>query len=201
MSLIMILNNDDDKQGWTEYTPNDTLADRFSRLLHKCNPLNWEWVDKLCFGLRNIWWWMPTIYRDRDYDSCYLFEIMRVKIMHMSNHHKKYMTFVGVEDEIDRMDKVVEALQRLIDDQYYDEIYGKQLNQKWGDTRIITRDVPDDDGCKQIEFVVDNVKTHQQMKEFNKQYNEALQNAQNAFDRDLELVCDTIKHHSTKWWD
>jgi hypothetical protein len=37
-------------------------------------------------GVKNLWKWFPTIWKDRDYDDYYIFEVLRVKLEHQAKY-------------------------------------------------------------------------------------------------------------------
>ena len=40
-------------------------------------------------GVKNLWKWFPTIWKDRDWDSYHIYEILRVKIENQAKYMQK----------------------------------------------------------------------------------------------------------------
>lgn len=84
---------------------------------------------KLKYGIKNLIAWFPVIWRDRDWDEWYLFNIMHKKLERMEKLHRNDGHFVRSEETADQIMVAKEALKRLIDDKYYEkacEYYGKE---------------------------------------------------------------------------
>ncbi len=64
--------------------PEDTAWDRWS--IRRYLPI---WVNSLCDGIKNIFVWLPTIYKDRNYDQGYIYEILKKKI----EFQRKYLVW------------------------------------------------------------------------------------------------------------
>ena len=73
-------------------------------------------------GFKNIWYWLPIIWKDRNWDSHYIFEIMMHKI-------KAQSKYIGERDIHTRAKRDAEVmmtcvrLMKLIDDDFYSSEY------------------------------------------------------------------------------
>lgn len=194
----MILNNDEHKKGWTDIRSKISFKDRLWIKLQKLNPLNRYWVHEVVIGLRNLIKYAGVVYRDRDYDYEYLYTLLKFKLSNIRNYLDHHQTFVGVEDEIGRLDQVIAALDRVIKDQYEDEAVDR-LYEKYGHPKAMKR--PADNGGSYIDFVHEHIKTEQQEREYNRQFKAAIKKGAAARQKDLNFVCDTIKRYSMNWWE
>ena len=109
MSTSMILNDDEHKKGWTDAPYQLSLKDRVWIELQKLNPLNWYWVYEVATGIQNLFRYVKIVYRDRDYDYEYLYVLLRFKLTNIRNHLNDHRSFVGVEEEVERLDQVISA--------------------------------------------------------------------------------------------
>jgi hypothetical protein len=83
------------------------------------------------FRIKNVIRWIPTLWKDYDFDHTYLYEIMYQKIHFMRLHHEKAQIFVGVEIEIKWMKICEKLLRDLIDSEYWKDAYDNEpLNIK-----------------------------------------------------------------------
>lgn len=73
-------------------------------------------------GIKSIWYWLPIIWKDRHWDSHYIFEIMKHKI-------KAQSKYIGERDIHTRAKRDAEImmtcvrLMKLIDDEFYSSEY------------------------------------------------------------------------------
>lgn len=70
-------------------------------------------------GLKNLWRWFPVIWKDKDYDDHFIFEILKFKINNTAEYIEKSSFFVGYEHEVSRM-RLANKLIGLIQSEYYD---------------------------------------------------------------------------------
>ena len=73
-------------------------------------------------GIRNIWYWLPIIWKDRNWDSHYIFEIM----MHKLKAQSKYIGGRGIHLRAERDAEVMMTcvkLMKLIQDDFYSSEY------------------------------------------------------------------------------
>ena len=104
--------------------------DQEGRYLHK----------EIKTGIKNIWYWLPIIWKDRNWDSHYIFEIMMHKI-------KAQSKYIGERDIHTRAKRDAEVmmtcvrLMKLIDDEFYSSEYSD-----YHKTKHWFEDVPDKPG-------------------------------------------------------
>ena len=48
-------------------------------------------------GFRNLWKWLPIIWKDRDRDDHFIFEVLKFKIKNTADYTEKKQRFVGWE--------------------------------------------------------------------------------------------------------
>lgn len=74
--------------------------------------------------LRDLVYWVPKIWQDRDWDPTYLYQLMRWKIERMSKHMTKYSHHVGFEKDVKAMGVCIQLLKRCETDAIYEEMFG-----------------------------------------------------------------------------
>lgn len=74
-------------------------------------------------GIKSIWYWLPIIWKDRHYDSHYIFEIMKHKIKAQS----KYIGERDIHTRAKRDAEVMMTCVRLIE-KVQDEFYSSEYN-------------------------------------------------------------------------
>ncbi len=88
-------------------------------------------------GIFNLFIWLPVIWKDREWDSYYLFKIMEFKIGNMLKMHQKNMTFVGSEFVVRDMKICLNLIKKINEDFYVMEYYDYSTSE------IISTKVPD----------------------------------------------------------
>jgi hypothetical protein len=161
-------------------------------------------------GFRNLWKWLPIIWKDRDWDNHFIFEVLKFKIKNTANYTEKKQRFVGWEKEVKYM-RICETLIDRIQNEYYQMEY-----QDYRDLEMNT--VPTEDGLYKVVFDVKRDDTS----EFIKKYPHALRKAKkdprfkSYFEggRNGGLAVSIIRHEKAKkllfkileqrierWWD
>lgn len=74
-------------------------------------------------GIKNLWRWFPTIWKDRDWDDHYIFELIRVKL----EHQAKYIGGRGIHTTAKRDSEKMRLVAKLIKMQQ-DDFYGLEYS-------------------------------------------------------------------------
>jgi hypothetical protein len=95
-------------------------------------------------GFRNLWKWLPIIWKDRDWDNFYIFEVLKHKIKNTADYIEKKQRFVGWEDDVRYMKICIKLIDRIQNQYYIDE-----MHQYW---ETNTRMEPSENGTFSLEF-------------------------------------------------
>ena len=141
-------------------------------------------------GLRNLWKWRSVVWNDRPWDYVYIFKALRFKLDETQRCIDG--TFVGAEEEAAKIRSLIEAIDRILEDDYVSEEY-KELDRKYGKLEMI--------------FHEDNTitTTRKNLKEEDKETErkETLSLAELEAERrqkDINFVFDTMKNDIQRWW-
>ena len=69
-------------------------------------------------GVKNLWRWFPTIWKDRDWDDSYIFEILRVKLENQAKYIGDRGNHVSANRDAEKMRLVAKLIQLQKDDFY-----------------------------------------------------------------------------------
>ena len=72
-------------------------------------------------GLKNLWRWFPTIWKDRDWDHSFIFEIIKVKLEHQAKSIGDRDRHTRAKRDSDRMRLVAKLIKLQQDDFYHME--------------------------------------------------------------------------------
>lgn len=141
-------------------------------------------------GLRNIWKWRSVVWNDRPWDYVYIFKALRFKLDETQRCIDG--NFVGAEEEAAKIRSLIEAIDRILEDDYVKEEY-EEMDRKYGKLEMIFND--------------DNTLTMSRtnLKEDDKETErkETLALAELEAERrqqDINFVFDTMKNDIQRWW-
>ena len=152
-------------------------------------------MRNIWYGIKNIIAWFPIIWRDRDWDSWYIYEILNFKLGRMEKTIRKYGHAVESEAIADQIAMVVAGLDRLIEDDYCADMH-LFVREQWGDLEFTGTGK---DGYTTIR--ASKVKTEEDKEAYSKDINACFIEEEKAITADLALVFDTMRDNIRSWWD
>lgn len=87
-----------DRKTWRSYSPN--------------------WLVEFVDGVKNIFRWIPTIYKDKDWDDYYILAMLRKKIEHQREYLVKANRHMDIERDNKDMTLALNLLERMIEEYY-----------------------------------------------------------------------------------
>lgn len=69
-------------------------------------------------GIRNLYYWLPVIWKDRNHDYHYIFEMLKKKLEFQANFMEVRNTFVNTPGYVSRMRTCQKLIQKIQDDFY-----------------------------------------------------------------------------------
>lgn len=148
---------------------------------------------------KNIIRWFPIIWKDRDWDDSYIFEVLKQKIKFTSEYNKKRKTYIGVEREIQLMDVCVKLIDR-IQNEYYEEIGYDKLEQKYGAYKEWKFE-PLTDRPGLTELIIEREYEHlYSEEEQNKDYKEIMDIAYDKHRKARKLLFRILEEKIEHWW-
>lgn len=87
----------------------------------------WRWDGRylhhdIKYGIKNLIRWFPIIWKDRDWDQAYIWDILEKKLRNQSHHIKHYGHHVNTDYDSRNM-RICADLIKRIRDEYYDMEY------------------------------------------------------------------------------
>lgn len=77
-------------------------------------------------SIKKLWRWIPIIYKDRDWDYWYIYELLKYKLEDMENYIRKDGIHVYNEHDADKIKTALRLLDRLQSEHYVQEYYDAQ---------------------------------------------------------------------------
>ncbi len=184
--------------------PNDSAWDR-----------NWLWrnlhwrVRYFITGVKNIVKWMPTIYKDKDWDGWYIYNILQKKI----EFQRKEIVYANRHTEIDRDNRDMTIALNLLE-RVKEEYYGME-HLDYSETEFDFIPVEDNPNLKEMKKTV----LSENYDEFLKKYPSSVRKVlkENGNDLEKDTLCHLVARHNQekarkllfklleqkieRWWD
>ena len=99
------------------------------------------WLKNLITGLKNLKDWFPVIWKDRDWDDHYLFEILKFKLGKQSEYISKKNRYIDSQLNAKRMRLCVSLIEKIQGEfyqmEYMDYVKDKHWFEKNGDNSLL----------------------------------------------------------------
>ena len=157
--------------------------------------------------VHNVYRWLPTIWKDRDWDHSYINEILIRKLEFTRDF---YLSDKPYSSEASRTaDEIQEAISRLHQTndswEFYENPVLEQLQKKWGLTAFSFEPfTSDEDGnvlTYEMKSKVEKVNTPEEEEQYSKEFREMLDEARQRYMKDKISAYKFIAKNIDKWWD
>lgn len=157
--------------------------------------------------IRNVIRWLPTIWKDEDWDDFYIFEVLKVKLKHQSEYIKKRDYHVGALYESQRMETCIRLIEKIQSEEYTIE-YHNEFVKKWGEAKWsfvpLSKEMQEKTnckGCSELIISYPNVKSPQDKIDCDKEMFDGIKKGQDKHERARKLLFRILDKHIFNWWD
>jgi hypothetical protein len=162
-----------------------------------------DWKYNIQNGVRNLIRWMPTIWKDRDWDGSYILTILikKIELQRETIINNKIVH----QDELKVMDgdmsKCLELLKKANDEWgNYEEPLVDQHDKKWGKREFDFVPI-EDKNLFEMKLNYERDLTDEEKEQERKDFSEGLEKARRERERDLAEAMGIIARHVDEWWD
>lgn len=157
--------------------------------------------------IKNVLRWLPTIWKDRDWDHSYITEILIRKLEFTRDF---YLSDKPYSSEAKRTaDEIQEAITRLYQTrdawEFYEDPALEHLEQKWGKTTFdfVPHKYAENGGISTylMESKTERVYTPEEKEQYYKEFREVLKAARKQHMKDKKKAYEYIAKNIEKWWD
>ena len=153
--------------------------------------------------IKNVFRWLPTIWKDEDYDYHFINEILIKKLEHTRDF------FLSDKTHIMEADKVAAEIQEAIDRlhmtrdswEFYEDPAQESIEKKWGKSTFNFIPTNDGTGSSYMEIEHENVKTDEDKEQYSKEFRDAMKKARKDYMKDKKDAYKFIAKHIDGWWD
>jgi hypothetical protein len=167
-------------------------------------------------GVKNLWKWFPVIWKDRDWDTNFIYELIRVKLNNQADYIGFHNRHTSAKRDAELM-RLTSRLIKLCQDDYYDMEY-----MDYHESKFNWLDVEDKPDLKRLEIEEINENFDEYFKKYPRQYKRVMSGEVSRFsrpieDKDKKLIAMEIAHENqdrcrklvfkimsnniNKWWD
>jgi len=153
--------------------------------------------------VKNVFRWLPTIWKDEDYDYNFINEILIKKLEHTRDF------FLSDRTHIAEAEKVAAEIQEAIDRlhmtrdswEFYEEPAHDAIEKKWGKSKFNFIPTNDGTGSSYMEIEHENVNTDEDKEQYSKELREAMKQCRKDYMKDKKEAYKFIAKHIDGWWD
>ena len=138
-------------------------------------------------GIKNLWKWFPVIWKDRDWDSFFIYEVIRVKLNNQADYIGGKNRHTRAKRDAELMRLTSRLIQRCQDD-HYDMEY-----MDYHESNILWLDITDKDDIpekyrdsKRLEIEEISENFDEYFKKYPRQYKRVMSGEVNRFSRPVE---------------
>ena len=98
-------------------------------------------------GITNLWKWRKVIYKDRDYDHWFIYEILKTKLTHQAEHLSTYGHHESSQRDVERIELCLRLINKVQSEYYLDEALGEDFSRE-----VIVKAINQHNKAKRILF-------------------------------------------------
>ena len=151
----------------------------------------------------NVLRWLPTIWKDEDWDDSFIVDILVKKLEHQRDYFRSERSVaMDAHKYADEIQKAIDGLRKTADsyDHYETPAYA-EVDRKWGKGEFRFEPVEGNPVLCELHVDYPNVKTDEDKEQYNREYREAMQTAHNLYVKDKRAAYKYIADNIDKWWD
>ena len=150
----------------------------------------------------NVIRWLPTIWKDEDWDHQYITTILLKKLEHQRDFFLSDRAHTSqAKDAAAQIQKAIDMLTKTDDSwEHYECIHMQEMDAKWGEG--VLRFVPIE-GTDSSEMFIDHdgVKTPEDEEQYSKEFREGMMKAMKQYKKEKREAYKYLADHIDYWWD
>jgi hypothetical protein len=161
-------------------------------------------------GIKNLIKWSPIIWKDRDWDDSFFFEVMKFKISKMAKSHGAYMPYVGNKRNVEIMNLIVRLIDKFQDETYLHEYFDYVDEKIWFEkvegagyynmkSEILKDDL--DEYFQKYPLLKKQAEQHRFYKQNPDRATLAISMGFIQHERAKRLIFELLNRHVDKWWE
>jgi len=150
----------------------------------------------------NVIRWMPTIWRDEDWDSSFINEIFIKKLEHTRDFFLSDRTNIAEAKRVaNEIQTAIDLLHMTRDSwEFYECPVMQELDAKWGEGVLRFIPIPGTDSSE-MHIDHDGVKTPEDEKQYREEFRAGMIKAEKQYKKDKREAYKYLADHIDYWWD
>ena len=150
---------------------------------------------------KNVIRWFPTIWKDEDWDSSYITEILIKKLEHQRDFFASNKPYtVDAVVKANQIQNAINLLHMTKDSwEFYECEVMEGLDAKWG--KGVLRFEPLGNGTSELHIDYDGVKTEEDKEQYTKEFREGMAQVMKQYKKDKREAFKYLADHIDFWWD
>ena len=93
-------------------------------------------IRSIIEGLKNLWKWRKVIYKDRDWDHYYIYEILKTKLQFQADYMRKHGYTESAAECAKEMLECVDLIDKVQNEYYLDLGMKELFENDWSDAQF-----------------------------------------------------------------
>jgi len=136
-----------------------------------------SFLRSFIYSIKNLITWFPIIWRDRWWDYYWFLVLIRFKLKLMEKNFRTKAFHLHADKDADNIKKCIDILDKLIEDNYFNELYDKFEKTSKAERDFISRSI-----------------------EINREHNKIFEEEDKLIQSDINKLFDCLKR-LREWWD
>lgn len=150
----------------------------------------------------NVIRWMPTIWKDEDWDDSFITTIFIKKLEHQRDFFLSDRTHILEAKKVAaEIQTAIDGLRNTAESWEYEQRAMAAVDHKWGESKMRTEPSETHPNCYELHFDVPGVKTPEDEAQYNKEFRECLAAARKQYTKDKRAAYAYIASNIDRWWD
>lgn len=156
-------------------------------------------------SFKSLWKWFPIIWRDRQWDSHFIFVVLLHKISLTRKYIEKERRHTTWKRDVKNL-KIAEALLKRLTEGSYDSFYLKEHEEKWG-AYVFAQNGKDesnilfDNEFSERGLVRSKVNSQKDWEKERNELRQILQKEESLRSQDMDYLFKHLRKHIKNWWD
>jgi len=157
--------------------------------------------------IRNVLRWLPTIWKDRDYDDSYITEILIKKLEFTRDFYLSDKAYSAEADKVaEQIQEAIDRLHQTKDSwEFYEDPAMELLQQKWGLTTFNFEPYTHDENggvlTYEMKSKTEKANTDKEKEQYSEEFRTTLKAARKEYMKDKKEAYKFIAKNIDKWWD
>jgi hypothetical protein len=82
-------------------------------------------------GLLNFWKWRKVIYKDRDWDHWFIYEVLKTKLQFQLEHLQKFGYHEHTKEDQQKILECIDLINKVQSEYYINEGLEEMIDEKW----------------------------------------------------------------------